>query len=87
MHNNKLYIAVAVAGFDDGPLARFLTPPLTTVRAPIEQIGREAVKQLVRLIREGQADPITMLPTELVIRQSCGCLPSPNPGNRGAPQG
>ncbi len=77
---------VAVAGFDDGPLARFLTPALTTVRAPIEQIGREAVKQLVRLIRADQADRITMLPTELVIRQSCGCLPSPNLGNRGAPQ-
>ncbi len=72
---------VAVAGFDDSPLARFLTPPLTTVRAPIEQIGRQAVKQLVRLIQDGQADPITMLPTEPVIRQSCGCPASLGPGS------
>jgi len=64
---------VAVVGFDDVPLARFLTPPLTTVRAPTEQVGREAVKQLVRLMRGEQADLLTLLPTELVIRKSCGC--------------
>jgi DNA-binding LacI/PurR family transcriptional regulator len=64
---------VAVVGFDDVPFAPFLSPPLTTVRVPIEQVGREAVKQLVRLIRGEQADPLTLLPTELVIRRSCGC--------------
>ena len=64
---------VAVVGFDDVPLARFMSPPLTTVRAPTEQVGRDAVKQLVRLIRGEQTDPITLLPTELVIRNSCGC--------------
>ncbi len=72
---------VAVAGFDDGPQARFLTPPLTTVRAPIEQIGGESVKQLVQLIQHGHAEAITLLPTELIIRQSCGCPPS-QPGGR-----
>jgi LacI family transcriptional regulator len=64
---------VAVVGFDDVPFAPFLSPPLTTVRAPIEQVGVEAVKQLVRLIRGEPADPLTLLPTELVIRRSCGC--------------
>lgn len=64
---------VAVVGFDDVPFAPFLSPPLTTVRAPIEQVGVEAVKQLVRLIRGEQADQLTLLPTELVIRKSCGC--------------
>ena len=64
---------VAVVGFDDMDLSRHLTPPLTTVRAPIEQVGREAIKQLVRLIQMGQADPLVLLPTELVIRRSCGC--------------
>lgn len=65
---------VAVVGFDDIVLSRYLTPPLTTVRAPTEQVGREAIKQLVRLIRGGQAEPLVLLPTELVIRQSCGCV-------------
>jgi LacI family transcriptional regulator, galactose operon repressor len=64
---------VSVVGFDDVSFSRFLTPPLTTVRAPIEQVGREAVRQLVRLIRDGTSDPEVLLPTELVIRQSCGC--------------
>jgi DNA-binding LacI/PurR family transcriptional regulator len=64
---------VAVAGFDDIPPSRYLNPPLTTVRAPTEQVGREAVKQLVRRIQTRQAGAEVLLPTELVIRQSCGC--------------
>lgn len=64
---------VAVVGFDDVPVARFLTPPLTTVRAPTEQVGADAVRQLARLIRGERAEPLILLPTELVIRQSCGC--------------
>jgi LacI family transcriptional regulator len=64
---------VAVVGFDDMLPARYLNPPLTTVRAPTEQVGEEAVRQLVRRIRTGQASSEVLLPTELVIRQSCGC--------------
>jgi LacI family transcriptional regulator len=65
---------VAVIGFDDqNRAAPYLTPPLTTVRAPTEEVGRVAARQLVNLIRLGQADPLTQLPTEIVIRQSCGC--------------
>jgi DNA-binding LacI/PurR family transcriptional regulator len=65
---------VAVVGFDDSPIAHHLAPlPLTTVRAPIERAGLEAARQLVRLIRTGQADPLVLLPTELVVRRSCGC--------------
>jgi DNA-binding LacI/PurR family transcriptional regulator len=64
---------IAVVGFDDVHLANYLMPPLTTVRAPIEQTGREAVRQLVSLLRTGEADPLVLLSTELVIRRSCGC--------------
>ena len=64
---------VAVAGFDDSLFARLLTPPLTTVRAPIELVGRESVRQLIRLIRGEQVEARLVLPTELIIRQSCGC--------------
>ena len=65
---------VAVVGFDDVPFARYLSPALTTVRAPIEQVGRESVRQLVRLMSGEQAESLTLLRTELVIRESCGCL-------------
>ncbi len=64
---------VAVVGFDDVNLARHLTPPLTTVHAPIEEAGYEAVRQLVRLIHGDGAEPRVRLSTRLEIRQSCGC--------------
>ncbi len=64
---------VSVVGFDDQRLAAILHPPLTTVRAPTEQVGQSAASQLIKLIRTGRADPLTLLPTELVFRRSCGC--------------
>jgi DNA-binding LacI/PurR family transcriptional regulator len=64
---------VAVVGFDDVQFAPYLSPPLTTVRAPIEQVGQEAVRQLVHLIRGEPAVPLTLLPTEVIVRNSCGC--------------
>jgi LacI family transcriptional regulator, galactose operon repressor len=67
---------VAVVGFDDVPFARYLSPALTTVRAPIEGIGREAVRQLARLMNSEPAQALTLMRTELIIRESCGCQPS-----------
>lgn len=63
----------AVAGFDDITFSKYLDPPLTTVRAPTERVGFEAVRLLVQLIRTGETDLQIMLPTEIIIRQSCGC--------------
>ena len=63
---------VALVGFDDIRPSRYLTPPLTTVRAPIETAGREAVRQLISLIQTGKAEPEILLPTEVIIRRSCG---------------
>ena len=64
---------VAVAGFDDLTLAQHLHPALTTVHAPTEEVGRVAFRQLHRLLRREEVEPLTLLPTELIIRQSCGC--------------
>jgi LacI family transcriptional regulator len=72
---------VAVVGFDDIPFARYLSPALTTVRAPIEEVGREAVHQLKRLMNGEQAEALTLMRTELVIRESCGCQPSRTPSH------
>lgn len=66
---------VSVVGFDDLPIARYLRPALTTVRAPTEQIGRESVRQLVRLVNGQQAEALVLMRTELLIRESCGCPP------------
>jgi LacI family transcriptional regulator len=64
---------IRLAGFDDSLFARILTPPLTTVRAPIEEVGRQGARLLIQLIRGEAVPERTVLPVELVIRQSCGC--------------
>ena len=64
---------IAVVGFDDQRLSAFLTPPLTTVRAPTESVGRLAAEQLFEVLDKREATGVTLLPTELIIRRSCGC--------------
>lgn len=63
---------VALVGFDDARFSRYLSPPLTTVRAPIEESGRLAAEKLAKLIRGEAVELLTLLPTELVVRESCG---------------
>ena len=64
---------VAVVGYDDVPLAAFVTPPLTTLRTdPIMQ-GEEAVDMLMaRINRESFIRPEACYETRLIIRKSCG---------------
>jgi DNA-binding LacI/PurR family transcriptional regulator len=64
---------IAIVGFDDSLFAGTLLPPLTTVRAPTELVGKQSVRQLVRVIQGEEVEPRLVLPTELTIRQSCGC--------------
>ncbi|XWX03140.1 LacI family DNA-binding transcriptional regulator [Aggregatilineales bacterium SYSU G02658] len=63
---------VAVVGFDDIRIASYLSPALTTVRAPIEQVSRVAVETLIQLLEGETPQMLTLLPTELIIRESCG---------------
>jgi DNA-binding LacI/PurR family transcriptional regulator/signal transduction histidine kinase len=65
---------VAVVGFDDSDQARVSTPSLTTVRQPAHELGKEAVGILVALLAGEPAPQRVTLPTELVVRHSCGCL-------------
>lgn len=73
---------IGVVGFDDVPMAQHFSPHVTTVSAPTEQVGREAVKALLGLLRqEAATTPLILLPTRLVVRQSCGCsAPDANNG-------
>ncbi len=53
-HGLRVPDDIALAGFDDIPIARFVTPPLTTVRVRIADLGRRAFERLVALIdKEG----------------------------------
>ena len=64
---------IAVAGFDDIPLAAHTEPPLTTVRQHIPRLGAIAADTLIDLISHPDGQPRRiLLPTELVIRASCG---------------
>jgi DNA-binding LacI/PurR family transcriptional regulator len=64
---------VAVVGFDDSPLAAQAQPPLSSVRQPIEEMGREMARLLNQMIhsRERVARRV-ILATELVVRASSG---------------
>lgn len=67
---------VSVVGFNDMPFADEFSPGLTTVKVPLEEIGREAARQLMRSIEEKTLAPIVVsLPVSLVIRASTGPAP------------
>jgi len=61
---------VAVAGFDGSDVARHLD--LTTIVAPMRSMGREAARQASELINGGADPRHIVLPTRLVVRQTCG---------------
>jgi LacI family transcriptional regulator len=65
---------LAVAGFDDIPIARFATPPLSTVRVPIAELGARATRCLLNALSvpSRHARGRETVPTTLVIRSSCG---------------
>jgi len=70
---------VAFAGFDDIPISRYLNPSLSSVRVDVNRLGARAVELLCHAIA-GDAPPAQeLLPTELVVRQSCGGSPEPFP--------
>ncbi|POG46986.1 LacI family transcriptional regulator [Streptomyces sp. ZL-24] len=62
---------VALIGFDDSVVARHMHPPLTSVRQPIEEMGRRMAELVLEEIagRSGER-PTVVLPTELVVRDS-----------------
>jgi len=68
---------VAIAGFDDIFSGRVVTPRLTTVHAPINELGRKAMSYLLKMIKgdvDSRASYIEVLSTGLVIGSSCGCM-------------
>ncbi|WP_369193079.1 LacI family DNA-binding transcriptional regulator [Streptomyces djakartensis] len=61
---------VAVVGFEDSVLARHTNPPLTTVRQPVEELGRTMARILTDITQHGADRRQITLPTELVVRES-----------------
>jgi DNA-binding LacI/PurR family transcriptional regulator len=71
---------VAVIGFDDSPTAYATRPPLSSIRQPIEELGREAVSILMDEMEQPSTAPRQVVfPTSLIIRESTA-----GPGGIGA---
>jgi LacI family transcriptional regulator len=66
---------VALAGFDDIEISRYLSPPLTTVHVDAHQLGARAVRLLISSMRTGESSVPSheVLPATLVVRSSCHC--------------
>ena len=64
---------IAIVGFDDIQLAELVSPALTTIRQDKRELGVAAARSLVQLIDDAGATPhVSVLPVELVIRESSG---------------
>ena len=70
-HKRRVPQDVAVVGFDDSPIATSTVPPLSTVRQPIEEMGREMARLLLASIESpASGGKRVILATELVVRAS-----------------
>ena len=66
---------VPVVGFDDQAESRFTAPPLTTVRQVRRKVGWCAVEMALKMLSGQPVSEHVVVPTELIVRQSCGCQP------------
>jgi LacI family transcriptional regulator len=72
VHGLQIPTDLSIIGFDDIPQAAHVHPGLTTVRQPLEEMGRRAAELLLRYIANPQAEVERIeLPTELILRDSC----------------
>jgi LacI family transcriptional regulator len=62
---------LSVIGFDNVPESAMASPPLTTIRQPLQQMGAEALRLLVDLLAGIERETHVRLPTDLVVRASC----------------
>lgn len=72
-HGLRVPDDIAIVGFDDISLASYTVPRLTTVRQPVYQLGCLAAEAVLGADSTALAPQRIVLPTELVIRESCGC--------------
>ncbi|MCI2256064.1 LacI family transcriptional regulator [Domibacillus sp. PGB-M46] len=62
---------LAIMGFDDQPIARVVSPKLTTIKQPVDRLGEKAVEIIIEKLNNVESsDEYCELPIELIIRQS-----------------
>jgi DNA-binding LacI/PurR family transcriptional regulator len=80
-HGLRVPEDIAVVGFDDIPMASYISPALTTIHQPVYEMGWHAAKRAIAMIKTDDdetipamtAPRVMLLPTTLVVRKSCGC--------------
>ena len=72
---------IALGGFDDIPIARYVSPALTTIHVPIAALGAAALEALAKAIETPGHKPgrQVVMPVELIVRRSCGAGPPTHP--------
>lgn len=65
---------IAIVGFDDIDEASYVTPPLSTVKQPLYEQAKTAIKILLDKIEGNKVSNKICLPTTFIIRESCGCF-------------
>jgi DNA-binding LacI/PurR family transcriptional regulator len=74
LHSHRVRVPedISVIGFDDLTISRFLEPPLTTIRQPRAEMGRDAATTLLKLMRGEQVKVKTRIAGKLILRDSTG---------------
>ena len=65
---------VVVLGFDERDDSRLTSPPLTTVKKPFFEVGKRLIETAVEAASGKAVPEYTHVPTQLVVRRSCGCI-------------
>jgi LacI family transcriptional regulator len=73
---------IALAGFDDIPMARFVSPPLTTMRVNIAELGERAARALIAQLSDQPIPERGTSAPELIVRASCTPRASGQPSDR-----
>ncbi|MBN1876232.1 MAG: substrate-binding domain-containing protein [Anaerolineae bacterium] len=78
LHERGVYVPenVAIVGFDNFDAGRYSIPSLTTVIWPAYEQGRKAVEILAALLMGKSVPDLTKITTQMIVRESCGCLDS-----------
>jgi ABC-type sugar transport system substrate-binding protein len=67
--------SIALTGFDDVKESQSTGVPLTTVHQSFAEAGKQAFGALIKRMNGEHVPDINILPAQLVVRWSCGCLP------------
>lgn len=68
--NIKIPEEIKIIGFDDISISQYIDPPLTTIKQPIYEMGKEAVKMLIGIIEKKDIEMTKVLKTTIVERES-----------------